>query len=63
MTKDHLWVVWRWDEQIGTVGGRTEAEAMDNARKFFGEAPRFPNSFSHVTLGSMPLEEETDDEC
>ena len=62
MNSDQLWVVWRWDKQVGTVGGRSETEAMDNARKVFGEAPEFPNSFSHVTLGSVSMQEEVDDE-
>lgn len=64
MTKNLLWLVWRWDEQVGTVGGRTEEEALENARKFFGEPPKWPNSFSHVTLGSV-VESETEvrDDC
>jgi hypothetical protein len=46
-----VWLVWKWDEQVGTVGGWTEKEALENARKFFGGPPEFPGAFSHVTLG------------
>lgn len=61
MTKKPVWIVWRWDDQVGTVGGWTEAEAMENARRFFGTAPEWPNSFSHVTLGCGEPNEEVEE--
>jgi hypothetical protein len=44
--KEPLWIVWQFGDDIGTVGGWTKKEAIENAEKFFGK-----NNCLSVTLG------------